>query len=144
MKTICACRSPAPRPGSALRSGATPGFAGRSRTARLSQTCTDVIIGLQRDNSFPSRRAGLRAIDTYLGDIDPPDAAAILAKYRAELPDTYVPFSATPGMNTENDYVRIDGPSVWIEFSMQPGRSITGVHPHSVWRDRGSDYGGNR
>jgi hypothetical protein len=126
-------------------------------SARLSQTFTDIIVGPQRDNSFPLKRAGvrardlndqqrrllLRAIDTYVGDIDPPDAATILARYRTELPDTYVAYSGTPGMNGENDYVRIDGPSVWIEFSMQPGRSIPGIHPHSVWRDRSTDYGGN-
>jgi hypothetical protein len=46
-------------------------------------------------------------------------------------------------VDAEGDYVRIDGPSVWIEWSLQPGRSIEGIHPHSVWRDRAADYGGN-
>ena len=76
--------------------------------------------------------------------IDPPDADAIMAKYTAELPETFIAFSGTPDMNTENDYVRIDGPSVWIEFSIQPGRSLPGIHPHSIWRDRAADYGGNK
>jgi hypothetical protein len=126
--------------------------------ARLSQTFTDIIVGPQRENTYPGVRSGVRggdlkesqreliqrAIDTYVNDIDPPDAKVILAKYRRELADTYIAFSGTPGLNAENDYVRIDGPSVWIEFSMQPGRSIPGVHPHSVWRDRDTDYGGNK
>ena len=86
--------------------------------------------------------AVLAAIQTYVGDIASRDADAIMARYRRELDSTYIAFAGSTGMNTENDYVRIDGPSVWIEYSMQPGRSIPGIHPHSVWRDRGADYGG--
>jgi hypothetical protein len=26
--------------------------------------------------------------------------------------------------------------------AIQPGRSLPGIHPHSVWRDRTADYGG--
>lgn len=126
--------------------------------AKLPQTYTDLVVGPQRDDNFPKTKAGVRvgdlsddkrqrvlqAIETYVRDIDPPDAAVILTRYRSELAETYVAFSGTPAMGAENDYVRIDGPSVWIELSMQPGRSLPGVHPHSVWRDRTSDYGGNR
>lgn len=48
-------------------------------------------------------------------------------------------------MDSENDYVRIDGPSLWIEFSLQSNKSTgeDGNHPHSVWRDKTFDYGGN-
>jgi hypothetical protein len=84
------------------------------------------------------------AIETYVADIRQPDARTILAKYRVELADTWLSYSGTPSLSAENDYVRIDGPSVWIEFSMQPGRTIPGIHPHSVWRDRSADYGGNQ
>ena len=126
--------------------------------ARLAQTYTDIVVGPQRDDIFPSIYAGVRvgdlsqakrelvarAIETYVRDIDPPDAETILARYRAELPETYVAYSGTPALNAGNDYVRIDGPSVWIELSMQPGRSVPGIHPHSVWRDRKADYGGNK
>ena len=126
--------------------------------ARLSQTFTDIIVGPQLDNNFPGTKAGVRAgdlshkqrelllhaIEKYVGDIRRPDAKAILAKYRGELADTWLSYSGTPSLTAENDYVRIDGPSLWIEFSMQPGRTIPGIHPHSVWRDRSADYGGNR
>lgn len=125
--------------------------------AKLSQTFTDIIVGPQRDNNFPPLQAGvrvgdlspdkqalvLRAIETYVRDIDPQDAETIVQKYRGELSETYVAYSGTSNVSAENDYVRIDGPSVWIEISMQPGRSLPGVHPHSVWRDRKTDYGGN-
>jgi hypothetical protein len=126
--------------------------------AKLAQTYTDIVVGPQRDNNFPSTRGGvrvgdlsqnqrdlvIRAIETYVRDIALSDADTILAKYRAELTDTHIAYSGTPAVNAENDYVRIDGPSVWIELSMQPGRSLPGIHPHSVWRDRKADYGGNR
>ena len=96
------------------------------------------------DSSQAKRDLALRAIETYVRDVDPPDAEAILKKYLAELAETFVAFSGTAAVNAENDYVRIDGPAVWIELSMQPGRSLPGVHPHSVWRDKAADYGGNR
>jgi len=126
--------------------------------ARLDKTYTDVIVGPQRDDDFPTIREGLKvgdltpaqkalvlaAIETYVGDIDEADARAIMERYRNEIDNTYIAFAGTVGMTTENDYVRIDGPSVWIEYSMQPGRSVPGVHPHSVWRDRGADYGGTK
>ena len=125
--------------------------------AKLSQTFTNIVVGPQQDGAFPQVRDGqrvgdltpekqalvIKAIETYVMDIDPPDAEAIMAAYKAELGETFIAFSGTPVLNTENDYVRIDGPSVWIEFSMQPGRSLPGIHPHSVWRDRKADYGGN-
>ena len=126
--------------------------------ARLSQTFTDIIVGPQLDNNYPGTRSRacaraistqakrallLQAIENYVNDIRPPDAKTILAKYRGELADTWLSYSGSPTLTTANDYVRIDGPSVWIEFSMQPGRTIPGIHPHSVWRDRKADYGGN-
>jgi hypothetical protein len=127
--------------------------------ARLSQTYTNVVAGPQQDDNFPSTRVGVRvgdldpgkqdlvlgAIETYVRDVDPANADAIIARYRAELADTYVSFSGTLEVNTLNDYVRIDGPAVWIEISMQHYVSllVDGIHPHSVWRDRSTDYGGN-
>jgi Protein of unknown function (DUF3500) len=126
--------------------------------AKLDQAFTNIIVGPQQDENFPSLRDGLRvgelgpekqalvlaAIETYVRDISASEADVIMTKYKAELVDTYIAFSGTPGINAENDYVRIDGPSIWIECSMQPGRSLPGIHPHSVWRDRASDYGGNK
>jgi len=126
--------------------------------ARLPQTYTDLIAGAQQDDNFPATKAGVRAgdlspdkralliaaIEKYVGDVRRPDADTLMAKYRGELADTWLSYSGTPSLAAENDYLRIDGPSLWLEFSMQPGRIVPGVHPHSVWRDRGADYGGNR
>lgn len=76
--------------------------------------------------------------------MDPSTVTAVLANYTANLDDTYVAYSGSGTMNQEGDYIRIDGPRVWIEYSGQGSRDIPGtVHPHSVWRNRQSDYGGN-
>lgn len=127
-------------------------------TAKLSQTFSDIIVGPQKDNNFPILRNGVKvsdlsaekqnlvvkAIETYINDSAGLDAKIIIEKYKSEFADTFIAFSGTTDLNTENDYVRIDGTSVWIEISMQGGRSWTGIHPHSVWRDKRSDYGGNK
>lgn len=126
-------------------------------TAKLSATYSDLLVGPQKDGTFPSTPSGIKcsnlsasqralvlaAIQTYVGDIDGTNAAAFLTKYKAELDDTYISFSGTTGMTTRNDYARIDGPSVWIEYSCQNGVILSGTHPHSVWRDKTKDYGGN-
>ena len=129
-------------------------------TAKLSSTFTDLVLGPGKDAQFPTTKAGLRvgdlsadkqalvlnAIKLYVNDLDATTATAstILAKYTSELANTYVAYSGTTSVASANDYIRIDGPSVWIEFSYQGGVIIRNTpHPHSVWRDHSSDYGGN-
>ncbi len=126
-------------------------------TAKLSSTFTDLVLGPQQDGNFPATPVGIKcstlsasekalvlaAIKTYVYDIDDTNAATILAKYTSELDNTYVAFSGTTGMTTRNDYVRLDGPSLWLEYSCQNGIVLSPTHPHSVWRDKTKDYGGN-
>ena len=127
-------------------------------TARLSSTFSDILLGPGKDGQFPTAKSGLKvgdlsadkknlvlnAIKTYVQDIDDTNAATILAKYTSELDNTYISYAGTTDVNTQNDYVRIDGTNIWIEYSAQGGIVIRGVsHPHSVWRDRSGDYGGN-
>ncbi len=126
-------------------------------SARLSTTFTDLLVGPQKDGQFPATPSGLNvgglsadkkalvlaAIRTYVQDISSAEAESILQRYAAELDSTYISFSGTTGMLTQNDYVRIDGPSVWIEYSTQRGIVLQPTHPHTVWRDKTKDYGGN-
>jgi hypothetical protein len=86
----------------------------------------------------------MNAIKLYVNDLEATTAAAILTTYTSGLADTYIAYSGTTAMASQNDYVRIDGPRVWIEFSYQGGVIIRNTpHSHSVWRDHTSDYGGN-
>jgi hypothetical protein len=124
-------------------------------TAKLSSTYSDLVAGPQKDGEFPSTSSGIKcsdlssdqktlvlnAIKTYVGDIANSDA--IITKYTNELDNTYISYSGTTGLITRNDYVRIDGPSVWIEYSCQGGIILPATHPHSVWRDKQTDYGGD-
>jgi hypothetical protein len=127
-------------------------------TAKLSGTYSDLVLGPGQDGKFPATKSGLQvgslssdkqalvvnAIKLYVNDLDATSAAAILAKYTSELSSTYIAFSGNASMSAQNDYVRIDGPGIWIEFSYQGGVIIKGTpHSHSVWRDHNSDYGGN-
>lgn len=126
-------------------------------SAELAQTYSDVVVGPQKDDNFPTEKEGiavselddtqkalvLDAVQTYVGDIAAPDAEDILATYAEQLDETYIGWSGASDLNSSGAYVRLDGPRLWIEFSMQPGRSLPGIHPHSVWRDREMDYAGN-
>lgn len=126
-------------------------------TAKLGATYSDLVAGAQKDGAFPSTASGIKcsslsaaektlvlnAIKTYVGDVDDANASSIMTKYTSELDNTYISYSGTTGLTTRNDYVRIDGPSVWIEYSCQGGIILAGTHPHSVWRDKAKDYGGN-
>ncbi|WP_326961939.1 MULTISPECIES: DUF3500 domain-containing protein [unclassified Arthrobacter] len=127
-------------------------------TAKLGNVYSDLLLGPGKDWAFPTTKEGLQgstlsadqkklalaAVAGYVHDIADADAAAILRRYESELDETYIAHSGTPALTERNDYIRIDGPSVWIEFSMQRGIILSGNHPHSVWRDRTTDYGGTK
>lgn len=118
-------------------------------------TYSDLLLGPNNNWQFPATQTGLKcstlnanqkelvinALRTYVNDIDDENAAKILSQYTSQLDNTVLLHSGTNGMNTRNDYFRIDGPNVWIEFSVQNGIIFkNNVHFHSVWRDRVNDY----
>lgn len=130
-------------------------------SARLTATFTDILMGAKNNGAykdwiFPATKVGVKvgnltaaqknlvldAIKTYVQDIDDAHATAILNQYTQELNDTYIAFSGNASLANQNDYARIDGPGVWIEFTVQGGIVMSGVHYHSIWRDHLRDYGG--
>ena len=129
-------------------------------TAKQSNTFSDLVCGPQVDWSFPTTKQGVKgsslssseqallltAIQTYVNDLDATSASTFLTLYTSELSDTYVAYSGTTGLITKYDYIRIDGPHVWIEYSVGSGVVLSNpaTHPHSVWRDRSYDYGGTK
>ena len=120
--------------------------------ARLSATFSDVLLGPGKDGVFPQTKEGLKnsgnlnsttqqqlylAIGLYAGDLDSTASETVMARYKAELADTYFAYSGSGTMNQLNDYVRLDGLSIWLELSLQPSRDFPGTnHIHTVWRDR--------
>jgi hypothetical protein len=60
------------------------------------------------------------------------------------LASTYVAYAGSGTVTTKGDYFRIEGPRVWIEFSVQSGVIFnTDIHYHTIWRDKTGDYGGS-
>lgn len=127
-------------------------------TAKRASAQNDIIAGPQKDANFPTTKTGVKAgnltvaqkdllllaIKPWVDELDDKAATAVFAKYKAEIDDTYVSYFGGTTMGVQGDYILIDGPGVWIEWSMQGGVIIrNSVHPHAVWRDRKSDYGGN-
>jgi hypothetical protein len=125
--------------------------------ATLSGSYGDISLGPQKDWQFPTTKLGLKCssldatqkalvlnvIRTYVADVDTANARTIMAKYTNEIDNTYIGFAGTGNFVTQGDYLRIDGPSVWLEYSTQGGIVIRNYpHPHTVWRDRTGDYGG--
>ncbi len=120
----------------------------QSKSAKLDARFNDVYVGPGRDGKFPSKSEGVsvselsdaskdfvkKAIAAWTGDS--PQGAEYLKLYEAELDKVKVSYSGSPALADRGDYVRIDGPRVWIEFATQGSD-----HVHTIWRDRLTDYG---
>lgn len=133
-------------------------------SAKISGTFSDcLMVPGSTTNTFPSTKQGIKvsnlstavqtkimtAIAAWVNDVDPVSAASFLTLYQNELANTYVCYasntSGTSGnassfLTANTDYVRIDGPSVWIEFICQNGVVLSGIHYHTVMRDHTRDY----
>lgn len=123
-------------------------------SAKLSQTFSDVLLGPGQDGQFPETKSGIKVSDLsdaqralvlaamkpWVQDADAETAAELVALYENELSETYISFSGDPSLSKLADYVRIDGPSVWIELACQSS-DISGIHYHTIWRDHERDYG---
>ena len=125
-------------------------------SAQLSETFSDILLGPGQDGQFPETKVGLAvselsaeqqalvlaAIAPWVQDVDDTTAAALLDIYESELDETFISFSGDASLSNNADYVRIDGPSVWIELVCQNGVVYSSeIHYHSVWRDHTRDYG---
>ena len=127
----------------------------RASAQITSGTFDDLVMGPGKDDGqFPtsegvpvsqldaSQKALVTAaIKAYVSDLAPAAAANAMATYESELDSTRVGWANNTGPTDENSYLRIDGPSVWIEFINTRSRSTPNIHYHSVYRDKDDDYG---
>jgi Protein of unknown function (DUF3500) len=119
------------------------------KQAKLEARFNDVYVGPQKDGKFPAKSEGVpvselsdaskdfvkKAIAAWTGDS--PQGVEYRKLYEAELDKVKVAYSGTTNVGGDRgDYVRIDGPRVWIEFATQGND-----HYHTIWRDRLTDYG---
>ena len=120
----------------------------QSKQAKLEARFSDVYVGPGKDGKFPAKSEGVpvselsdaskdlvkQAIAAWTGDS--PQADEYRKLYEAELDKVKVSYSGSTDLTIGGDYVRIDGPRVWIEFCHQGSD-----HVHTIWRDRLTDYG---
>ncbi|GGN66568.1 hypothetical protein GCM10010112_29080 [Actinoplanes lobatus] len=126
-------------------------------TAKLAKTYADVLVGPGEDGQFPATKEGLSAgaltagqkalvlaaIEPWVAGADDATAAALMKIYTSEIDKTYIGWSGSPTLTKHADYVRIDGPSVWVEFVCQNGVVVQDqIHYHTIYRDHTRDYGG--
>jgi hypothetical protein len=118
------------------------------KQAKLEARFNDVYVGPGKDGKFPSKSEGVsvselsgaskdfvkKAIAAWTGDS--PQGAEYIKLYEAHLDKVMVSYSGSPALADRGDYVRIDGPRVWIEYATQGSD-----HVHTIWRDRLTDYG---
>jgi hypothetical protein len=134
-------------------------------SAKITSTFSDVtMVPGSTTNTFPTTKLGVKvstlsttaqakvlaAMMPWLNDLDDASTAAFLKIYTNELANTYVTYAsnskgtagdASTFFTANTDYVRIDGPSVWIEFICQTGVVYPAeIHYHSVYRDHTRDY----
>lgn len=84
------------------------------------------------------------AIESWVKNVADPVSSVLLGLYESDeaLNETYVGYAGSADLSTQGSYVRIDGPRVWIEVTVQGGiiyKNI--VHWHTIWRDKVADYG---
>jgi hypothetical protein len=87
-----------------------------------------------------------KAIEAWVNEMDSETASVLLRAYedKTDLANTYVGYSGDGTLATKGDYIRIDGPRIWIEFCVQQGIVFTeSYHYHTIWRDKTADYGGD-
>jgi hypothetical protein len=85
------------------------------------------------------------AIRAYVNTQATDNANALLGAYLSSdaLARTYVAYAGTGSITVNGNYLRIEGPRLWIEFSVQRGVIISNdIHYHTIWRDKFADYGG--
>jgi hypothetical protein len=136
--------------------------------SKLTGTFSDILMGpgMQGDTKYPTalpyptgttgrgvpvsslttadKALVKTAIEAWVKNAGDPVVTSLLAQYESDdaLNQTYVGYAGMADLSTQGSYVRIDGPRVWIEVTIQGGIVYQGVvHWHTIWRDKASDYG---
>ncbi|MFD6953383.1 hypothetical protein A6A08_25970 [Nocardiopsis sp. TSRI0078] len=140
------------------RSGALEAVASLSgeqlARAEIENEGDDLVLGPGEDGPFPEEEGILvsdldqeqqdkvtEMLRAWVGDLDEEAAEALVDKYVSEYGQTYLSWSGSTEPDEVGTYIRLDGPSAWIEYSNQPGVETDQVHQHTMFRDQTADYG---
>ena len=137
-------------------------------SAKLSGTYSDILFGANGsgniDGTCPRSYSSVTEHGLLYSSLSSTDQALVQAAIKAyvntqateyaddllgaylsdtSLASTYVAYSGSGTVTTNGNYFRIEGPRVWIEFSVQKGVIFSSdIHYHTIWRDKYADYGG--
>ncbi|MDT7846724.1 DUF3500 domain-containing protein [Streptomyces justiciae] len=123
--------------------------------AEIDGSFDDLYLGPGHDGPFPTEPEGVLVGDltkkqqakvtamlrTWVDDLEEKAATRLLHKYVSEYDRTYIGWSGGTTIDNDQTYIRLDGPSAWVEFSNQPGASTDEIHQHTIFRDETADYG---
>ena len=137
--------------------------------ALLSGSFDDILFGANGSGgidgtlpkSYPTGTSGRGVLYSSLSSADQAKVQAVVTSYvntsasemagslltayldDTALASTFVAYAGATTVATQGAYFRIDGPRVWIEFSVQRGVIVSSdIHFHTIWRDKSGDYGG--
>lgn len=136
--------------------------------AKLSGTYADILFGANGtgsiDNTCPRAYSSVTEHGLLYSSLSSTDQALVqtaiktyvttqateyyddlLSAYLSStaLAQTYVAYSGTGTVTANGNYFRIEGPRLWLEFSVQRGVIFSSdIHFHTIWRDKYGDYGG--
>ncbi len=121
--------------------------------AKLDGQFSDLVMGPQSDTDYPTAAGTAygdltadqkalvkQVIRGYVADYAGALADPLIALYESQLSDTKVSWATSLDANA-TAYLRIDGPRLWIEWVNTGNPGSTGIHYHTVYRDKQLDYG---
>jgi hypothetical protein len=128
----------------------------QQKQAILSYQVNDLVLGAGQDGKMvqpegikvsalnPAQQEKLwDVVNEWVGILNDEQAAAKMSEVKANLPETWFAWSG-PTTKGSPAYFRIQGPTLWIEYSPQRSRGNAGLdnnHIHTIYRDPTNDYG---
>jgi len=123
-------------------------------TAKLSGIFDDLVMGPGADTGYPTAEGipyteltpqQQETVRTIIGlwveDADPAVSDPLMTKYLSQLDQTVIGWSGSTDPAAVGSYLRIDGPSFWLEYLNAKSQSTADAHYHTVYRDKEIDYG---
>jgi hypothetical protein len=129
--------------------------AAQQKQAILSYQVNDLVLGAGQDGKMVQpegiKASSLTATQQqklldlayqWVGILNDEAATAKMTEVKANLPQTWFAWSG-PTTNGSPAYFRIQGPTLWIEYSpqRQRGSGLDTNHIHTIYRDPMNDYG---
>ena len=128
--------------------------ADQATKATISGTFDGIVVGPGEDGNFPAtegipyseldadqQKTVAEIIKLWVGDADESISDQLIEEYTAQLAQTTIGWSGGKDQATQGSYLRIDGPRLWIEYSVVPPIGSGEPHFHSIYRDKLIDYG---